>query len=359
MGGDSYRPERDRAPPLVDRMTFTAGRDNYRPGGQPGTGGNRSEFTFQSQHPTPQFPPTGPAADSGSRRSQRSRGGPPPRGPRRDKQEPSRNGRNNANGFRRGGFRKAAPHERALLRHREGGSPEQTLGVAEGSNRFLNPDDLSDDDEAEMEVESDSASDDGADQNGANRKVAKTVSVNHADGDSEPQWANSMPGSVPKWSNPDPYTALPPPSETTGVKRDVVQLIRKAKNQAQEKAASNNAVAANDDFISFGDDDADEGDEESDLNEDEDEDEEPIPRRRKQEAANRRQQDSFDQGRNKKRRLDPELEIVPEWEARPRGNSTPWLLKSAAYAHLAKLPEKWSVSGLQAQVLLHWTQHTD
>ena len=52
----------------------------------------------------------------------------------------------------------------------------------------------------------------------------------------------------PKWSNPDPYTSLPPPPDTTGTRVDVVKLIRKARN---EHAVADNAMAAQDDFISF------------------------------------------------------------------------------------------------------------
>jgi non-canonical poly(A) RNA polymerase PAPD5/7 len=35
--------------------------------------------------------------------------------------------------------------------------------------------------------------------------------------------------SAPKWSNPDPYTVLPPETTTQGKKKDVVQMIRKAR----------------------------------------------------------------------------------------------------------------------------------
>lgn len=43
---------------------------------------------------------------------------------------------------------------------------------------------------------------------------------------------------TPKWSNPDPYTALPPPDATQQKKKDVVQLIRKARVQAKEAKAA-------------------------------------------------------------------------------------------------------------------------
>ena len=57
--------------------------------------------------------------------------------------------------------------------------------------------------------------------------------------------------SVPKWSNPDPYTALPPPDESQRKKKDVVKLIRRARVIATHQEGPENAVAANADFISL------------------------------------------------------------------------------------------------------------
>lgn len=58
----------------------------------------------------------------------------------------------------------------------------------------------------------------------------------------------------PKWSNPDPYTALPPPDESQTKKKDVVKLIRKAKLEAAKTAITDNAAS---DFISLNFDDHD------------------------------------------------------------------------------------------------------
>lgn len=341
---DSYRPmRRDRDPPppkpLAERMTFGNG-DTYRPG--------QSDFTFESNHPAPRFPPSGPANGRGGRRG--------PRGGRRDQQGgSSHHGRNNASG-RRGGFRKAMAHERALLQHRDDGNTEHTYGVSDGPSRFMNIDDMSDDEEAEMD-ESDASGDDSAttDQKDTH-KVARTRAP-QPDGNA-----------VPKWSNPDPYTSLPPPSETTGVKRDVVQLIRKAKNQIAEKAVNDNPVAANDDFISFG----------NDLNDDDDddsnslhiyEDDEPIRGRANGRAsphpmqgsmndvvANRRgTYDSYEPPRNtydsyappapsrSKKRGKPDggvAGIVQDWQPTSRNPSTPWAVRHQ-YEHLVKIPERW------------------
>ena len=61
----------------------------------------------------------------------------------------------------------------------------------------------------------------------------------------------------PQWSNPDPYTVLPPPETLGAPKKDIVQVIRKAKNEQASKSEGADNVAGNADFISFnfGDDD--------------------------------------------------------------------------------------------------------
>lgn len=55
----------------------------------------------------------------------------------------------------------------------------------------------------------------------------------------------------PKWSNPDPYTALPPPDTLGAPKRDIVQMIRKAKVEIGPKPEETSAVKENADFISL------------------------------------------------------------------------------------------------------------
>lgn len=317
---DSYRPPgRDRPPALADRMTFTGGRDGgdtYRPGGMRG---DHRDFTFESSHPAPHFPPSGPANSRGASERRRGRGGAARGGSSRP------NGRSNANGYRgRGGFKKAAPHERALLQHRDDGSPERAMGVADGSSRFRNPDEMTDDEEEDMEVQSDDSDREEGEARESNAKAVRTQ-VKRPDGDS-----------VPKWSNPDPYTALPPPDETTGKKTDFVKLIRKAKNQDAEKTAAHNSVVANDDFISFGDDD--------DAGE--------VKQGSSSEAAyidsivDRQQQSVADhragrpaQGHGKRKVTTGG--VVSEWLPRPNSNPTPWLPNTNPYAHLTSDPQKW------------------
>jgi non-canonical poly(A) RNA polymerase PAPD5/7 len=94
-------------------------------------------------------------------------------------------------------------------------------------------------DSGEYTEDSDSEDDeDDGDDAGANkrRKTGKVVPIEQ-----------------PKWSNPDPYTALPPPSQSTGPKKDIVETIRKAKLETAQDAASSNPVKDNIDFISFDD----------------------------------------------------------------------------------------------------------
>ena len=224
--------------------------DNYRPGNQQfGSAPSRSDFTFTSSHQGPQFPPA-TTVQRGARRNNNNRNG--ASGPNNGRPTMrggdgapanSRGGRR----YQRGGFRPQAAHERALLQSRDDGT-EHFLGVAQDTNKFRDLASMSDDEEADMDVETDDS--DGDDAAPKKTKLTRTQSLTRADGDS-----------VPKWSNPDPYTVLPPPEETTGKRIDVVKLIRKAKNQLAEQASTNNAVAANDDFISFGDDDGDEASE--------------------------------------------------------------------------------------------------
>ncbi|KAF2244107.1 hypothetical protein BU26DRAFT_435260 [Trematosphaeria pertusa] len=250
--GDSYRPSRDRPPPLVDRMTFSAGGgDSYRPGDQQrlqqngSRAANHAEFTYTAGQQA-QFPPWNRNhGASGPNNRDTWRGG--------EFYSSHPTNRRNPNGYGRG-YRKPAPHERALLQSRDD-STEHTLGVPDGPNKFRNLEDLSDDEEVDMDIDSDQSSDSsGANGQNGNHKIARVQLSTHTDGNA-----------VPKWSNPDPYTVLPPPEETTGTKRDIVKLIRKAKNEAAEKSNTDNAVAANDDFISFGDGDGEDNDDDSGL----------------------------------------------------------------------------------------------
>lgn len=347
--GDSYRPGGGGSRSLADRMTFTSGGgDNYRPGG-PQQSRNNSEFTFSAHHDGPRFPPSGPA-NAGPPARRRGRGG-GQHGQRDSRRGDSNNYRGRSGG--RGGYRKPQAHERALLTVQDRGSPERTLGVADGSNKFMNVDDMSEE-EAEEDVAKD-ADENSADADNVVHKIARTAN-GRADGDS-----------VPKWSNPEIYSALPPPEELRpGKKIDFVQLIRKAKNEAAERGDSNNAVAANDDFISFGDDDG--HDKATDMQTADDD--EPKTNKRPQDGGfqqgplndldymdslvsngpqNKRSYQAVDlheqpqQSKAKRKRGDVEnvRGIVQEWMGTARCDTAPWLDPRHSYAHLVNDPLKW------------------
>ena len=115
-----------------------------------------------------------------------------------------------------------------------------------GVRRYMPAEDISDSDEEPMD-ESDSEAD-NAEQNGngyleppKKRRNLGLGKRNGSDGDNQP-----------KWSNPDPYTVLPPVDEEARKRKDVVKLIRKSDLHTTAKASQHNQVAANDDFISFG-----------------------------------------------------------------------------------------------------------
>ena len=114
------------------------------------------------------------------------------------------------------------------------------------TRRYMPAEDVSDSDEEPMD---ESVSDaDNTEQNDnesveppKKRRNVDSGKRHGAGGDNEP-----------KWSNPDPYTVLPPVDEEARKRRDVVKLIRKSDLHTAAKASQHNQVAANDDFISFG-----------------------------------------------------------------------------------------------------------
>jgi non-canonical poly(A) RNA polymerase PAPD5/7 len=57
---------------------------------------------------------------------------------------------------------------------------------------------------------------------------------------------------TPRWSNPDPYTALPPTNLIQARKVDFVQMIKDAKKK-KEIETSTNEIVENNDFISLSD----------------------------------------------------------------------------------------------------------
>lgn len=209
-------------------------------------------FTFQNNGGAPQYPreqdynrnnePRQHATQKNSRQR--------PRDQHRDNRNlnRARGGHNPRRG--RGNYSNyVAPSDRPLLRQRNETGSEELLGMTEeqaGIRRFMPADDVSDSDEEAM-VESDSDAE-NAEQNGNGSLEPPKKRRNLGLGKSD----STGGGSVPKWSNPDPYTVLPPVEEEARKRKDVVKLIRKSDLHTAAKASQHNQVAANDDFISFG-----------------------------------------------------------------------------------------------------------
>ncbi|KAI0477553.1 hypothetical protein GGR56DRAFT_414254 [Xylariaceae sp. FL0804] len=144
------------------------------------------------------------------------------------------NGRSNNS---RGGPFRFAPRkavDRLLLSKRHDGDAELMLGDTSARATYRDVDQLSDSDEADMDISDNSGSESAEPASKRVRTTAPTVG-------SEPE--------APRWSNPDPYTALPPPDANARNKKDMVHLIRKARVEADAKKPGMADHEA--DFISF------------------------------------------------------------------------------------------------------------
>lgn len=130
--------------------------------------------------------------------------------------------------------------ERELLKTDHNAGTEVAFFDTAGGVTYRPLNELSDSDEAEMDISGDEA--DTADEP-SNKRARVAVEQSASD------------NTIPKWSNPDPYTAIPPEGGTQGKKKDVVQMIRKARVQVSETRTSLPSDAA--DFISFDFDDSD------------------------------------------------------------------------------------------------------
>ncbi|KAK5651387.1 hypothetical protein OQA88_12544 [Cercophora sp. LCS_1] len=207
--------------------------DTYRP--------PQAEFTFQQSAP--------PGLDFGASNQQNGNqqsGGRRDRGPPRGRDRGAQRGSRSQFGGRPGGFRPSYPAKRELLTATHTTGNEQILYGADNGVTYRPLDELTDSDEAEMEES-------GAENGEPSTKRAR-VAGSQAEGDSEPKFA-------PRWCNPDPYTALPAVDTTTaGKKKDVVQLIRKARVQTGESRPSLPTTV--EEFISFDGDSSEEEDDE-------------------------------------------------------------------------------------------------
>ncbi|KAL8729939.1 MAG: hypothetical protein Q9166_004384 [cf. Caloplaca sp. 2 TL-2023] len=271
---DSYRPSHKNPihdmpphPPLPEMPPLTQwisrpqrlpqapypGGDSWRPQQPHSNIPSRNDFTFRNNSSAPQYPQDndryGPARN-GMRRMNRAR----PRGHMSN--NPSRTSR-------------WATAARPLLSSKRGSSPEPLLAETTAQNqvqRFLPAEDISDSGEEDMD-ESNSEDELAVNQDSLQGFIAQPEGVFIVSELDQPEETLEPPAkrratgpvkdskqeaSVPKWSNPDPYTVLPPVDESQRRRRDVVKIIRKARITAEKETATENQVAANDDFISFG-----------------------------------------------------------------------------------------------------------
>ncbi|OKL64171.1 hypothetical protein UA08_00721 [Talaromyces atroroseus] len=217
--------------------------------------------------------------------------------------------------------------ERPLLSRQRETTPELLGSHQDGHDKlqlkFAHPDELTDSDEADMEESS--SEDDDSDSNPPRKKRAV-------------QPAPTAAVVPPKWSNPDPYTALPPPDETQTKRPDFVKLIRKARIAAASgPLTGGDAVTTNEDFISFG-------------TEDDDLVDENLPPVNAPSGPKNNKQRVEDVGAGKKRTRDdqvkvftgkfgkvgftPQGDIISVWKARPSDNQTPWLELMEPTMHL-------------------------
>lgn len=209
-------------------------------------------FTFRNNDSAPQYP--GGVEYNGNNRPRQyatqENGRPRPRDQHRDNRNLNRpRGGHNFHRGRGNYGNYIAPSDRPLLRQRNETGLEELLGMTEEQasiRRYMPAADISDSDEEPMD-ESDSDPDnpqhdrDGSLEPPKKRRTVGSGKRYGTDGDSEP-----------KWSNPDPYTVLPPVDEEVRKRKDVVKLIRKSDLHTAAKASQHNQVVANDDFISFG-----------------------------------------------------------------------------------------------------------
>ncbi|KAF6816401.1 poly(A) RNA polymerase cid14 [Colletotrichum sojae] len=214
---------RSRSPPrhFGHYDSYRGGNTGRRSGAYDGYRPPQGDFTFRMEKPA------GVADFSNSYRPRQGNDGRRSRG---------RGGPFAGRGRGRGGYQKIIPAERELLRSRKDGVDENLVNDADAGITYRDVDELSDDDEADMDISDNS--DDEADQP-SSKRVRR---------DENDESGNS----VPKWSNPDPYTALPPPdADAQRKKRDMVKLIRKARVDNEAAADKLAASTEADEFISF------------------------------------------------------------------------------------------------------------
>jgi non-canonical poly(A) RNA polymerase PAPD5/7 len=204
-----------------DYRSHAPSSDSYRP--------SQSDFTFRAEKPSGvQDFSVNDYRGNNQRSNDRRDHGPSRRG--------ARGSRGRGDTFRGRGGRQPRrifiPSERELLSGNHAAEPELDLSKTGVKYRAL--EDLSDSDEADMDISGDEG--DGSGQEPSRKRTRTSLS-------------SAAGNAVPKWSNPDPYTAIPPESATQAKKKDVVAMIRKARVTTTEEAVASIPTEAAD-FIS-------------------------------------------------------------------------------------------------------------
>ncbi|KIX02346.1 uncharacterized protein Z518_08287 [Rhinocladiella mackenziei CBS 650.93] len=282
--GDSYRPRRGPGPdPRADRDSYYPTRHNHhsRPPWPPADA-NREMYYFQGNRNN----------DDRSDNSYRPK---------------SRDFSARNETPRRDHFRRLPPvnkiAERPLLKLKHDEDENLALMGPNVESKFRNLDELTDSEEEAMAQSED-------DLEGSERTAKRLRADSSA----------ASTAHLPKWSNPDPYTSLPPPADQTTKRTDVLKLIRKARIGA----ARNSQKAANeDDFISF---DVGEGDKEEDSTHSE-----PVmaPRALTEDKVlgKRKRGDTHGQpeAARSKNEIYADKMVRKEWAVAQGIHSTPWL----------------------------------
>ncbi|KAH9844813.1 Cid1 family poly A polymerase [Teratosphaeria destructans] len=209
--------DREPYPRSDNGFTFRGAAERYSPQDA------HPQHAFDFRAPGPPGPRFPPAEQSG--RSKPGSGG-------QRRKDRGRGGRGGSGNRERGRFASKAAHNRDILKNygREP-TPEQLEGMnLDGQERFKDVDSSS---EAETADVAEDHTEDGP-------APAKRMKVEAAAEDA-----------APKWTNPDPYTALPPPETLGAPKKDIVRVIRRARNDATTMTDSSSAVKNNADFIAL------------------------------------------------------------------------------------------------------------
>jgi hypothetical protein len=228
---DTFR-ARGQGSPTSTAFSGRGGDDRYRP--------PQGDFTFRVDKPAGVQESDTYRPQNNSGRNDRRRGYSPNRDAKRNRGAQNRRDHHSSQPF---GARPRRPMfiaaERELLKVNHETGNEQLLYDPSNSVQYRPLDELTD-----SEAESNLSNEDQQDGEPAHKRARLSLEQSASD------------NNVPKWSNPDPYTALPIQPIEQKKKKDVVQLIRKARIQPDQPRASLPADLA--DFIALDDDDEDE-----------------------------------------------------------------------------------------------------